>query len=305
MDKATRNYKFQDISACEMCGAPKVKHKYLGQRLNKSQGLSPKKVSGISISVMKCTVCGLIFSDPLPIPEDIQDHYGLPAEDYWKEDYFKYQPEYFRHELEWLEKLLVFKPGMKALDIGAGLGKCMISLQNSGFDTFGFEPSKPFYEKAIEKMGMSPDRLTFNMMETVMYPENVFDFITFGAVLEHLYHPAESIEKAMKWLKPGGIIHVEVPSSDYYISSLLNKYNRLRGTNYVSHLSPMHPPFHLYEFTATSFELLGKRLGYLLADKKVFVGKTIFFPGAIRKLVDSYMEKTDRGMQLTIWLRKI
>jgi hypothetical protein len=31
---------------------------------------------------------------------------------------------------------------MKALDVGAGLGKCMISLNNAGFDAFGCEPSK-------------------------------------------------------------------------------------------------------------------------------------------------------------------
>ena len=40
---------------------------------------------------------------------------------------------------------------MTALDIGAGLGKAMLSLENSGFDTFGLEPSIPFHEKAISK----------------------------------------------------------------------------------------------------------------------------------------------------------
>ena len=83
--------------------------------------------------------------------------------------------------------------------------------------------------------------------------DNSFDFITFGAVLEHLYDPAFALDRAMKWLKPGGIIQAEVPSADHLMSKLLNFYFKLRGTNYVTHISPMHSPFHLYEFTPRSF----------------------------------------------------
>ena len=43
---------------------------------------------------------------------------------------------------------------MKSLDIGAGIGNCMISLQNAGFDSYGFEPSQPSYERAISKMNI-------------------------------------------------------------------------------------------------------------------------------------------------------
>ena len=36
------------------------------------------------------------------------------------------------------------KPGMKALDVGAGIGKGILSLSHAGFDTYGFEPSTSF-----------------------------------------------------------------------------------------------------------------------------------------------------------------
>ena len=39
------------------------------------------------------------------------------------------------------------------------------------------------------------------MLEEVDYEANSFDFITFGAVLEHLYDPAQSIKQVMKWLE--------------------------------------------------------------------------------------------------------
>jgi len=52
----------------------------------------------------------------------------------------------------------------------------------------------------------------------------------------------------MSWLKTDGIMHIEVPSSDWLIARLLNFYYKIRGLDYVTNISPMHEPFHLYEF---------------------------------------------------------
>jgi hypothetical protein len=57
-----------------MCGADTSDHKILGQRLNRSQGMRPKRKRGISTTVMQCTTCSLIYSNPQPVPHDIQDH---------------------------------------------------------------------------------------------------------------------------------------------------------------------------------------------------------------------------------------
>jgi len=297
-------YYFEEVTNCEMCGEGSNHDVILGQRLNQSQGLSPKKKSGISVSVMKCKNCALIYAQPMPIPFDIQDHYGTPPESYWRDSYFEWQPDYFSSQIKVAKELLPFKEGMSALDVGAGLGKCMISLKKAGFDTFGFEPSEPFYERAISKMGIDKQKLQLGMIEKVEYPENSFDFITFGAVFEHLYHPAQSLEKAFKWLKPNGIIHIEVPSSKHLIAKLFNSYYRLRGTNYVTHLSPMHTPFHLYEFGLKSFEELGKKQGFNIERHQYDVCEIWFIPKIFHPLLTKYMQWTNTGMQLTVYLRK-
>jgi SAM-dependent methyltransferase len=297
-------YYFEEVTNCEMCGDPTSNHIIMGQRLDKSIGYSPKKKTGITISVMKCRKCSLIYSQPMPIPFDIQDHYGTPPEDYWHDSYFKPQPEYFAGQIDQVKRLLLFEKGMSALDIGAGLGKCMISLEKAGFDTYGFEPSKPFYERAVAKMGINPERLKLGMMEDIDYLENSFDFITFGAVLEHLYHPAINLEKAIKWLKPNGIIHIEVPSSKHLIGKIFNLYYRLRGTNYVTNISPMHIPFHLYEYGLNSFNELGKRLNYKIVKHQVDVCDIMMIPKLFHPILRKYMEWTKTGMQLTVYLRK-
>ena len=292
------------MSSCEMCGESCEEHKTLGIRLNKSQGKSPKNKTGIAVGVKKCTRCNLIYASPQPIPNDLQDHYGTPPEDYWKPEYFKWNKNYFRIQTQTAQELLNFKKGMTALDIGAGLGKAMLTLENEGFDTLGLEPSKPFYSRAIEQMGISEKKLSFGAVEDLDYDSESFDFITFGAVVEHLYNPKECIEKAMKWLKPNGIIHIEVPSSNWLISAIINKYYRLIGTNYVTNLSPMHAPFHLYEFDLKSFEYLGNEIGFNIAKHHFSVCEIFFLPKFLHPLLNWYMKRTNRGMQLTVYLKK-
>jgi 2-polyprenyl-3-methyl-5-hydroxy-6-metoxy-1,4-benzoquinol methylase/rRNA maturation protein Nop10 len=299
-----KKYIFKEISTCEMCGDKTETHNVLGQRLNKSQGFRPKNKIGICVSIVECTNCGLIYSNPQPIPLDIQDHYGIPPEEYWKDEYFVLQPTYFSSQIEEAKKILGFTPGMKALDIGAGIGKAMLSMQSKGFDVYGLEPSIPFYEKAISVMGLEKEKLKLGTIEELDYDREFFDFITFGAVLEHLYEPSKSLEKALSWLKPNGIIHIEVPSSKWLLPKFINFYFKLIGTNYVTNLSPMHTPFHLYEFDLKSFNKLCDKLNFKIEDYRYDVCSIYYFPKFLHSLLRSYMKVTNRGMQLTIYLRK-
>ncbi len=303
MNRTEFTYSFKAIASCNMCGEAVANHKVLGKRMNRSQGKNPKNRTGITTTVLRCNACDLIYSNPQPIPASIQDHYGVPPEDYWKESYFTVNENYFQHEINVLKKLQEFQPGMKALDIGAGLGKGMIALERAGYETYGFEPSEPFHDRAINKMGISAERLKLGMLEEVDYPENTFDFISFGAVLEHLYDPSASIVKALSWLKPGGLIQIEVPSSHWLINRLVNFYYRLRRSDYVANLSPMHEPYHLYEFDLKSFEQHAQKHGYEIASHTYFVADT-YLPKSLDWLLKPWMRRTNTGMQLSIWLRK-
>jgi 2-polyprenyl-3-methyl-5-hydroxy-6-metoxy-1,4-benzoquinol methylase len=297
-------YYFKYISKCEMCNDETSKHKILGQRLNQSQGFNPKNKIGITVSILKCNNCGLIYSNPQPIPNNLQDHYGSPPEQYWKPEYFKIDPNYFSTQIKECKSLLNFKENMKALDIGAGLGKAMIALNNAGYDTYGFEPSIPFYERALSIMKIDKNKLKLGAIEEMEYEKEHFDFITFGAVFEHLYEPSICLEKAMSWLKPNGIMHMEIPSSRWFIPKIINLYYTLIGTNYVTNLSPMHSPFHLHEFDLKSFEKLSKKLNFSIIQHRFDVCSIYFFPKFLHPILKLYMKYTNKGMQLTVYLKK-
>jgi len=298
-------YRFVDIEQCDFCGSDKSNFKLLGKRLDQAHGKFPKKLKGQSTSIQKCKKCELIFSNPLPIPVNFDDHYGVDPDSYWPQEYFEIDKEYFKIELDELKGLLDFeKQELKALDIGAGIGKCMIAMENVSIQSWGLEPSPTFYKMALDKMKIPSDRLSNNGVEEANYENESFDFITFGAVLEHLTAPSESISQAMKWLKKGGLMHIEVPNSNWFVSRLGNAYHKIFNPGYASNLSPMHPPYHLYEFSHKSFQVHGKKNGYEVAKHTYHVCNT-YLPKVLDTLAVPYMEATNSGMQLVIWLRKL
>lgn len=286
-----------------MCGSPPQKHKVLGKRLNRAQGLWPKGKRGVTTSVCKCKVCNLVFANPQPIPDSIESHYGIPPDGYWKPKYFELNENYFLGEIKRLRTLLDVRTGMQSLDIGAGIGKQMMALQSAGFEAYGLEPSKAFFKAAIEQMKISPDRLTLGSIEDAEYEPERFDFISFGAVLEHLYDPSAALLKALSWAKKGGIIHIEVPSSSWLTGRLANLFYKLTFSGYVGNLSPMHIPYHLFEFGLDSFKLHAQKHNYEIAFHDYYVGDT-YLPSIFDRVVTPYMKHTNQGMQLAVWLRK-
>src|SRR5438045_7490849 len=121
----------------------------------------------------------------------------------------------------------------------------MASLERAGFDVFGLEPSAPFREAAISRSGIPAERLSLAGMEEADYPEESFDFVTFGAVVEHLLDPAACLEQALRWTRPGGLIHAEVPSSDWLMARMLDLVYRVQGLDSTTHLSRMRRHLHL------------------------------------------------------------
>lgn len=287
-------YDFKQVAACNMCGS--TNFKLVGMRLSASQGLNPRKAEGLAVPVKRCHSCGLIFADPQPVPQNLSDHYGIPPDEYWGGEP-TWAPGYFSREIEVARDLIAFVPGMKALDIGAGTGLAMKSLSGAGFDTWGIEPSEPFRSRAIEK-GTDPDRIQAVAIDEANFQPESFDFITFGSVLEHLFDPHRALDRALLWLRPGGVVHIDVPSSDWFIARLVNTFFRMRGTNYVTHLSPMHSPFHLYEFTLESFR------DFTVVRHWFDVCDVTHIPRLLQPALRWCMNRTGSGMQLTLYLKR-
>jgi ubiquinone/menaquinone biosynthesis C-methylase UbiE len=299
-------YRFEAITHCEMCGAPDSQSKILGQRMNSRQGLRTSRLQGISTTIKQCRSCGLIYANPLPMPSQLSDHYACPPESYWSTDYFEYKPDYFRSQAfkakSFIHSPIHGKP--KALDIGCGIGKAIKTLNDAGFEAWGLEPSSSFHEKALQFTGLNNVQLLNTSAEDATLPDSFFDFITFGAVFEHLAHPKLCLQRALRWLKPGGVAHIEVPSSRWLIEHIYHLALKAKGSELTSFLSPMHAPFHLYSFSLHSFTCAEVSLGFHVVSSQIDPCSIYYFPSALHPIVRRVMMATQTGMQLTVYLRK-
>jgi 2-polyprenyl-3-methyl-5-hydroxy-6-metoxy-1,4-benzoquinol methylase len=295
-------YTFINRNQCPACDDVENQNFY-GRRSSKRGGLRPWQVVSLDIPIIRCCACELIYSNPLPIPASISQHYGVTPQEYWPDDYFKPDELTIQIESNAIESIISSKKVIQFLDIGAGIGKTMKQMAIRGWETWGIEPGEQFYNAAIVKNGIPRERLQLSSIEEAQFENDFFDVISFGAVLEHLYKPFKCLEKSLNWLKPGGIIHIEVPSSNWLMSKGYRRIQKLMGSQYVINLSPMHNPFHLHEFSHKTFEKLTFAHQFEIARHQYWPCHT-YLPSGLSWLATKYMQLTDSGMQLVIYLRK-
>jgi len=308
--EASKSIRFQEIKSCNACGADASESKVLGSRLDKQQGWKPWKKKGVATTVCQCVKCGLIYANPLPTLSSLEETYAIDPTEYWNANSLSYDANkgYFSREVakavELLRLVSPSKSNLRALDIGAGAGKAMRALMDHNFIVDGIEPIPSFREVAIKVNNINPENIKLSSIEKFQPPKEYYDFITFGAVLEHLQNPLDSLLKAYEALAPGGIMHAEVPNANWLIARIADITYRLRITHYTTHLSPLHSPFHLYEFTDRSLVALAKRLGLEIASLEFLVCSQPNMPSIVQPLLRRIMHRTNSGMQISVFLRK-
>lgn len=286
-----------------MCGFPVTEGQYRGKRLDRPQGLSPEKIQGTEIRIYKCSQCRLVYSNPQPVPLTNDQLSTTAIEDFWSGE--NHIHEHFTEELRVLEQLSK-KPlnELLVLDVGFGFGNSLVSLSAKCKEVHGIEPYENFFHKAIELNQAKLDKALLQCVrfEDAVFEKEQFDFIFFEAI-QHLPDLSEGMEKVLGWLKPGGIIHIEVTSSSYLFSRLINMIYKLKGNGYVVNTNPMHGNYTYYEFSEKSFRENGKLLGYRLVHHEVLPCNPPV-KGILGKLFTVIMKLTDTGMQHSIWLQK-
>ncbi|MCF6268040.1 MAG: class I SAM-dependent methyltransferase [Desulfuromusa sp.] len=114
----------------------------------------------------------------------------------------------------------------KALDVGAGLGQFQRLLETRGAETKGIEPSPIRRDYALEKFGIN---LHSKLVDEEYWQAGFtqyFDLITMWDVIEHVNFPKETLESAIKLLKPGGMLFLDTPSREVLSYRLSQQFYR-------------------------------------------------------------------------------
>ena len=134
LERTRLEYRFEEVCQCEMCEAPSRDFITMGVRQNRSQGFRPRRGTGIAVTVQRCSQCGLIFSNPMPVPRRVEMHYPDRPEEYWNSAYLDEPLEHvFAGELATYRRLRPEVSEPMALDVGAGIGRSMAVLERNGF----------------------------------------------------------------------------------------------------------------------------------------------------------------------------
>jgi 2-polyprenyl-3-methyl-5-hydroxy-6-metoxy-1,4-benzoquinol methylase len=169
-----------------------------------------------------------MIDDDSPITDpyaDIAELYDLEHDDY-DEDI-----EFYVGMLETLEG--------PVLEMGAGSGRLLIPIAETGTKITGLDSSAPMLARARERIASSPERRAITLFEGTMdqaatAPGSPFGVVLFSLnALMHLPTPSDqrsALEAAFASLKPGGHIVIDTMNPTHEQLQHLTSRNHLEGT---------------------------------------------------------------------------
>lgn len=173
--------------------------------------LSKKSRSGKPLRTVICRDCGLVWSDPRPHDADqyYREHYRVA----YKSAYTPRMKHVFRAGKVALSRLAKMRTLLSSpktvLDVGSGGGEFAYLLASLGHCVTGIEPNRGYAEHAVTHYGITSH---IGLVQDSVLPPDTFDVITIWHVLEHLENPRTVLKRLHSWLKPDGVLIVEVPN---------------------------------------------------------------------------------------------
>jgi len=110
--------------------------------------------------------------------------------------------------------------GKKLLEIGSGFGVSLaVMLKQFNVDAYGIEPASEGFDASykcardvLSANDLDPSRLIDAVGESIPFSDGTFDIVYSNNVLEHTSNPAKVLSEAIRVLKPGGKLYIEVPN---------------------------------------------------------------------------------------------
>lgn len=153
-------------------------------------------------TISRCANCGLVQINPRALERAITKRYVDSHESIHHKEQLS-RSETFRRAIRLLKEL---GARGKLLDVGAASGLLVKVAEEEGFDAYGIEPNIQSVQWAHDQGISKVQSGSFEKMKPSTY-----EVICFFDVLEHLYDPYKSLQKASKMLSHSGYLLINVP----------------------------------------------------------------------------------------------
>ena len=232
-----------DNNQCRLCGG-KSRHIILPDIITRYND---------RFAMSRCDHCRLVTTEPIPSDRLLKQYYDR---DYWQAGGTKTSTAFdilFRLRMAPIVSDIQRHTAYdsKILDWGCGDGSFLRLLRTFGLHCFGIDA----YIKDLNDPQVSPTTI-----EKADFPAEYFDIITCFHVLEHLADPLGSARHALRLLKTGGLIIVEVPNLDSIGFQIFKR-----------RWQPLEIPTHLNHFAPATLQKVFETAG------KIQIIKTEFF----------------------------
>jgi 2-polyprenyl-3-methyl-5-hydroxy-6-metoxy-1,4-benzoquinol methylase len=241
--------------------------------------------------IVKCSHCGLIFTNPRATSNEIVDLYG--------DSYMANLDSVRSLLLSICEKRLAFVEGYKnsgrMLDVGCGNGYFLSTAERNGWEVFGTEVSSYSIEYCENNFGIQVQR--GEIFDTA-YVDNYFDAITLWHTFEHVKDPISYLQEFNRILKPDGLIFILVPNEKFLL-------NYLKGWNWIGKSEILE---HLFFFSAdtldsmlvkSGFKAIHRSIGTIESIRNCFRQKVINTFSMVGKVI-YYLFKANVGETIQI-----
>ena len=190
-------------------------------------GATVLNLSGNEIQFVRCKQCGLVYMNPRPTEAAISRFYDRVYAVPGMAESFESDQVARANSL--LDTTFAYLDNVEApslLDIGCGRGQILAVAQDRGWRVYGSELSAVAARAANANLGREA---VYNGDFREMEIDEPLDVIALLEVVEHLRAPMDYLRDAVKLLKPGGVLLIEVPNVDsweYYAARALHQLYR-------------------------------------------------------------------------------
>lgn len=210
--------------------------------------------------VYRCQQCGLGVLEPRPSTAELEllyrnsyfvtryDEGAIPGSDAMSK-----RLSWEKHRIRFFHPFL--KQG-RILDIGSGRGYFLLACKEHGYEVEGFDVSEDAAEYVRSTLKIP---VTTGAIEQASFKNESFDLVTIWHALEHVENPSSYLESAYRWLRPDGLLVVDVPN---YLSTDALKY----GESWDG----WSLPYHFYHFTPESLDKLLAQHGFTVIRRKTY-----------------------------------
>lgn len=195
-------------ASCALCGACEAAPRFACT--------DPK---GARFAYVRCRRCGLVYQDPLPVPEDLHRRYDAAyfAYELANEEAFADLARRGLADIGFARITAATAAPRTFLDVGCATGRLLEDVARAGWEVRGVDVCREAAAYGARVRGV---RIHAGTLEEARFPDGTFAVAHCAHLIEHLGEPRAFLRELRRVLRDGGRAAITTPNVDGFQARL-------------------------------------------------------------------------------------